>query len=52
MKQSNRMSDLRADLVGVLLITNKVKQNGLRQEKGEISAEELRATEDAVIAKT
>lgn len=42
----------RADHVGSLLRTPAVKENRLKWKKGEISAEELRAIEDAGIAET
>ena len=42
----------RADQVGSLLRTSAVKENRLRWKKGEISADELRAIEDAAIADT
>lgn len=42
----------RADHVGSLLRTPAVKENRLRWKKGEISADELRAIEDAAIAET
>ena len=42
----------RADHVGSLLRTTAVKENRLRWKKGEISADELRAIEDAAIAET
>lgn len=42
----------RADHVGSLLRTPKVRENRLRWKRGEISAEELRAIEDAAIAET
>ena len=46
------MSNFRADHVGSLLRTPAVKENRLKWKKGEISAEELRAIEDAGIAET
>jgi 5-methyltetrahydropteroyltriglutamate--homocysteine methyltransferase len=46
------MSNFRADHVGSLLRTPAVKENRFRWKKGEISAEELRAIEDAGIAET
>ena len=42
----------RADHVGSLLRTPAVKENRLKWKKGEISADELRAIEDAAIAET
>lgn len=42
----------RADHVGSLLRTPAVKENRLKWKKGQISAEELRAIEDAAIAET
>lgn len=42
----------RADHVGSLLRTPQVRENRLRWKRGEISAEELRAIEDAAIAET
>jgi len=42
----------RADHVGSLLRTDKVKENRLRWKTGEIPAEELRVIEDAAIAET
>lgn len=42
----------RADHVGSLLRTPEVRENRLRWKRGEISAEELRAIEDAAIAET
>ncbi|WP_020603639.1 5-methyltetrahydropteroyltriglutamate--homocysteine S-methyltransferase [Spirosoma spitsbergense] len=42
----------RADHVGSLLRPDAVRENRLRWKKGEISAEELRAVEDAAIADT
>lgn len=46
------MSNFRADHVGSLLRTPEVKENRFKWKKGEISAEELRAIEDAGIAET
>ncbi len=46
------MSNFRADHVGSLLRTPAVKENRFKWKKGEISAEELRAIEDAGIAET
>lgn len=46
------MSNFRADHVGSLLRTPAVKENRLKWKKGGISAEELRAIEDAGIAET
>jgi 5-methyltetrahydropteroyltriglutamate--homocysteine methyltransferase len=46
------MSNFRADHVGSLLRTIKVKENRFKWKKGEISAEELRVIEDAGIAET
>ena len=42
----------RADHVGSLLRTPKVRENRLRWKNGEISAEELRTIEDEAIAET
>ncbi len=42
----------RADHVGSLLRPDAVRENRLRWKKGEISADELRAIEDAAIADT
>jgi 5-methyltetrahydropteroyltriglutamate--homocysteine methyltransferase len=42
----------RADQVGSLLRTPRVKENRLRWKKGEIKAEELRSIEDLAIAET
>lgn len=42
----------RADHVGSLLRTTAVKENRIKWKKGEISAEELRAIEDAAILET
>ncbi len=46
------MSNFRADHVGSLLRTPAVKENRFKWKKGEISAEELRAIEDAGITET
>jgi len=46
------MSNFRADHVGSLLRTPEVKENRFKWKKGEVSAEELRAIEDAGIAET